>query len=435
MQYLKKAAFLLLLALISIQWQEETVFGQGKPIVVLQGDILTDTTLANTNDYVLAGAVFVQAPATLTIQAGTTIYGESATNGTLIITRGAQIIANGRADAPIVMTSDQSPPRSRGLWGGLIINGRAPINVPGGEAFGEGDTGVYGGGQPNDNSGVLNYLRVEYAGTEFSPDNELNGIAFQGVGRNTEVDYVQVHFNLDDCVEFFGGTVDAKHVLCTGTGDDNFDWTEGWRGRGQFWIAQQRGDDADQGIEADSNAENNNLQPRANPAIYNFTLIGDPDNKQGGESDIGMLLREGTAGTLRNFIVMGFKEVGVEIDHAATFQQAVSGALTMGNGVFYQNAGGDFSQDADETPRPPITTAQWAARSKAIFQGNPQLRKPYKPKGRDFRPTDSSPCVDGTIPVATPPNDGFFEVVSFIGALSNVASEDWTRGWTTDSQN
>jgi hypothetical protein len=239
---------------------------------------------------------------------------------------------------------------------------------------------------------------------------------------------------LDDCVEFFGGTTELKHVLCTGAGDDNFDWTEGWTGKAQFLIAQQRGDDADQGIEADSNAENNNLQPRANPTIYNFTLIGDPDNKQGTESDIGMLLREGTAGTLRNFIVMGFKEVGVEIDGAATFQQAANGSLTMGNGVFYQNKQGNFSNDADETPPPPFTTAQWAARQPAIFQGNPMLRKPYNPAHPDFRPTDNSPCVNGAIPVATPPNDGFFEVVDFIGALSNVASEDWTKGWTTSSQ-
>ena len=432
MQYLKRLAFMALLGLIAVAWQEGTVFGQGKPVVVVRGNITLDTTFSNTNDYVLSGTVFVQGPATLTIQAGTTIFGESATNGTLVIARGARIMAEGRADAPIVFTSDQSS-RARADWGGLIINGRAPLNVPGGEAFGEGDTGVYGGNQPNDNSGVLRYVRVEFAGTEFSPDNELNGIAFQGVGRGTEVEFVQVHFNKDDGLEFFGGTVDVKYAVCTAIGDDSFDWTDGWKGRGQFWIGQQRGDDADQGMEADNSAENNNLQPRSNPTIYNFTLIGDPSNARGPESDIGMLLREGTAGRLGNFVVTGFKEIGLELDHAATFQQANSGALSIRNGVFYQN-GVNFSDDSAEDPRPPFTTAQWAGRSTAIFEGNPLLRKPFNPRRPDFRPADNSPLVDGTLPVATPPNDGFFEAVPFIGALSNVAAENWTQGWTNYKQ-
>jgi len=206
--------------------------------------------------------------------------------------------------------------RGRANWGGLVISGDAPLNVPGGEAFGEGDTGVYGGNDPNDSSGVLRYVRVEYAGIEFSPDNELNGIAFQGVGRGTVVEFVQVHFNKDDGLEFFGGTVDVKYAVMTGIGDDSFDWTEGWQGRGQFWIAQQYGDDADQGIEADNNAENNDLEPRANPTLYNLTLIGDPDFDQGSESDEGILLREGTAATIKNSIVMGFKEVGLNINDA-----------------------------------------------------------------------------------------------------------------------
>jgi len=431
MQHLRKLAFIVLFGFIAVQTlQVPTAYGQGKPVVVVRGNITANTTFSSANDYLLSGAVFVQPPATLTIEAGTTIFGESAANGTLVIAQGARIMAVGTANAPIVFTTDQpAGSRSRGLWGGVIINGRAPLNVPGGQAFGEGDTGVYGGSQPNDDSGVLKYVRVEFAGTEFSPDNELNGIALQGVGRGTEVDFVQVHFNLDDCIEFFGGTADAKHVVCTDTGDDNLDWTEGWTGRVQFFIAQQRGDDADQGIEADNNAENNNLQPRANPKIYNVTLIGDPTNKKGGESDLGMLLREGTAGTIANAIVLGFKEKGLEIDHAATFQQASQNKLVVKNSIFWQN-GVNFSDDSDEDPPPPFTTAQFAARSQSLVVIDPRLRKPYNYAHPDFRPQDGSPAVDGTVKVALPPNDGFFEPVTFIGALSNVASEDWTQGWT-----
>ena len=222
---------------------------------ILSGEIAADMTLTADVSYLLRGAVFVADGATLTIEAGTTIYGEGATNGALVVARGGRLVADGAPDAPIVFTSDQEVGfRARGDWGGLIINGRAPLNIPGNEAEGEGGTGAYGGDDPADDSGVLRYVRVEFAGSELSPDNELNGVAFQGVGSGTVVDSVQVHLSKDDGVEFFGGTVDARRVVCTGIGDDSFDWTEGWTGRGQFWIARQRGDDADQGIEADSNA-------------------------------------------------------------------------------------------------------------------------------------------------------------------------------------
>ncbi|MYD86034.1 MAG: T9SS C-terminal target domain-containing protein, partial [Acidobacteria bacterium] len=191
-------------------------------LCIVSGRITADTTFTADSLWLLDGAVFVEEPARLTIEAGTEVFGRSSTNGTLIIARGAQILANGTADAPIVMTSDQKiGDRARGDWGGLIINGRAPLNVPGGEAEGEGDTGVYGGTDPDDDSGHLYYVRVEFAGSEFSPDNELNGIAFQGVGRGTEVDHVMVKFNKDDGLEFFGGTVEVKHVICFAIADDS----------------------------------------------------------------------------------------------------------------------------------------------------------------------------------------------------------------------
>ncbi len=206
---------------------------------ILEGKITEDMTLAASREHVLRGAVFVENNATLTIEPGTLIYGEGVSNGTLIIAQGAKIMAEGTQNAPIVFTSDAlDGSRGRGQWGGLIINGRAPSNQ--GVTFGEGDTGAFGGNNPGDSSGVLKYVRVEYAGIEFSPDNELNGIAFQGVGSGTVVDYVQVHLNQDDGIEMFGGTVNIKHALVTGARDDSFDWTDGWTGKGQFWIAQQR---------------------------------------------------------------------------------------------------------------------------------------------------------------------------------------------------
>jgi len=177
-------------------------------VCVLSGVIEEDTLLTADNQYILSGGVFIGNdidPVTLTIEPGTTLYGESATDGFLSIRRNAQIIAEGTAEAPIVFTSSKEPgSRARGDWGGLIINGNAPINACADdgadfcEALGEGGTGFYGGTDPEDSSGVLKYVRVEFAGTLISPDNELNGIAFLGVGSGTEVDFVQVHMNADD---------------------------------------------------------------------------------------------------------------------------------------------------------------------------------------------------------------------------------------------
>lgn len=238
--------------------------------IVLQGAITSDMTLTNDNTYLLRGGVFVGDDVNetiLTIEPGTVIYGEASTYGMLVIRRNSKIMADGTVDAPIVFTSDQVHP-ARSDWGGLILNGNAHLNVPGGEAYGEGSTGLYGGGltpDDTDNSGVLRYVRVEYAGREISPDNELNGIAFQGVGSGTTIEYCQVHMNKDDAFEWFGGAAWAKYLYATGCADDQFDWTEGWNGKGQFFVCQQYEDDADQGIEADNNAEDNDYTPRAHP--------------------------------------------------------------------------------------------------------------------------------------------------------------------------
>ena len=263
--------------------------GIDKPVIVVTGDVASNESWVNTNYYVLRGAVFVRSGSTLNIAAGTRIIGEAGSVGTLIVERGGRLNAIGTPTAPIVFTSDQPVgQRGRGDWGGIIINGRAPLNFGSGEATGEGDTGVYGGTDPNDNSGTLQYVRVEFSGVEFSPDNELNGIAFQAVGRGTVVHHVQAHMSRDDALEWFGGTVDGKYMVVSNAADDAVDWTFGWTGRLQFVAVTQRGDDADNGIEADNNEFNNNVLPRSNPQIYNITLCGDPDRNEGGESPRGV---------------------------------------------------------------------------------------------------------------------------------------------------
>ena len=425
----KPAAAVVALALAFLQGADVggqvAVPGIDKPVIVVRGRLSGDVQWESRYYYVLRGAVFVSEGATLTVQPGTTVVGELATTGTLIVERGARIIANGRRDAPIVFTSDQPiGSRARGDWGGLILNGRAPVNLPGGVGIGEGDTGEYGGDDPNDDSGMLRYVRVEYAGIEFSPDNELNGIAFQGVGRGTLVDFVQVKHNKDDGVEFFGGTVDAKHLVLTSIGDDSIDWTFGWTGRVQFAVAHQQGDDADNGIEADNNGNNNDLEPRSNPTIYNLTLIGDPDTEEGSESDDGMEIREGTAATIRNFIVMGFKENGIDYSNSATLTQASQGNLTLAHGVLFNNAvmsGATFDSDSRRF-LPQVSTI--------VVGEDPGLVDPYNHDTPNYRPASIATLAGGQLAPAIPPNDGFFEVTTFIGALGPDPAQDWTQGWT-----
>lgn len=412
-----------------------TVPGIDKPVRVIRGRFTSDVTLTADTYWVLRGAVFIGAAdgtsrARLTIPAGTRIIGETATRGALIIERGAQIFANGTAAAPIVMTSDQPVGRRfRGDWGGLIINGNAPLNLPGGQGIGEGSTGVYGGTNPADNSGVLRYLRVEFAGIEFSPDNELNGIAFQGVGNGTIVENIQVSWNKDDGIEMFGGTVNIKRVVLTNIGDDNIDWTWGWTGKLQFAVVQQRGDDTDQGIEADNHSTQQNLLPRSAPTIYNITLVGDPTSEIGPESTNGMRLRVGTAGIIRNWIVTGFKGAGIDIRDASTTPGIAAGIFSVTNGILWQNGRGPNATNASVNWATSATTV--AMRTHAgtrVTEEDPLLVAPFNRTAPDWRPLPGSPALVRT--PAVPPNDGFFEVANFLGALGPDLATDWTRGWT-----
>lgn len=207
-------------------------------VVVLQGRITQDSTLTADKQYLLRGFVTVERGATLTIEPGTIIYGEKETKGSLIIKRGGKIYANGTKDRPIVFTSAQPVgQRAAGDWGGVIILGEAPINVPGGTAViegGLGDDGIYGGNNPDDSSGVFRYVRIEFPGIPYQPDNEINGLTLGGVGRKTLIEYVQVSYSGDDSFEWFGGNVNARYLVAYKGLDDDFDTDFGWSGKVQF---------------------------------------------------------------------------------------------------------------------------------------------------------------------------------------------------------
>jgi len=417
-----------------------TVPGIDKQVIVVTGSVTGSETWTSNFYYVLRGAVFVEDGGTLNIQAGTRVIGESGSVGTLIVKRGGRLNAIGTRTAPIVFTSDQPVgSRSRGDWGGIILNGRAPLNIEGGEGVGEADTGVYGGNLPNDNSGSLRYVRVEFAGVEFSPDNELNGIAFQGVGRGGSFEYIQVHMNRDDALEWFGGTADIKYAVASNAADDSFDWTFGWSGRAQFIAITQRGDDADNGIEADNNEFNNNLLPRSNPQIYNITLCGDPDTAEGTEAVRAANLRRGTAFTIRNFLVTGFKTTGFQISDTATSAQVDNGTSQMGAGVAWgvRNA---TTGVAGAAMHASVTTYITSGRFPNI-RINPtdaevglSATSCSNHENPNFQPSGVATLAGGQITPIQPPNDGFFETVTFIGAVAPSPADNWMSGWTSFPQ-
>ncbi|MCB9785531.1 MAG: hypothetical protein H6744_02445 [Deltaproteobacteria bacterium] len=393
-------------------------------------------------EWLLVGGVFIgddTSETVLTIDPGTTIYGEAATTGFLTIRRGSKIMAEGRADAPIVFTSSKAVgSRARGDWGGIIINGRAPVNgcaTAPCEAQGEGGSGTYGGADPLDDSGTLKYVRVEFAGHQITETNEFNAIAFQGVGSGTEVDYLHLHMAADDGIEFFGGTVSVKHILATGGDDDNLDWTGGWSGRAQFVVVQQYDDAGDNGIEADNNANDNEALPRSHPVLANVTLIGSPDSSK---SDDGMLLREGTAANISNAIVMGWNEACLDIDHAETFKiakngTALSGDLTI-SGTIFSCATNFLMDDEEDADKQPITDP-WSVSDfvMTLNTGNrtvdPGLTAPLDLAAPDFRPAAGSPAASGAVAVSDP----WFTATTYVGGVD--PADDWTTGWTTFERN
>lgn len=395
----------------------------------LSGTLQGDITLTNDTNWVLQGGVFVGEDggqtANLTIQPGTRIMGVTG-NDFMSVQRGSKIFAEGTANAPIVFTgpyngSDEAA--GPGNWGGLILNGRAPINICDDsvplsqcEDIGEGGSGNYGGNDPEDSSGVLRYVRVQFGGYRINDEDELNGIAFQGVGRGTVVDHVQVHANEDDGVEFFGGTVNAKHLILTDIKDDSLDWTHGWNGSVQYVIVKQNPDannDKERGIEADNYEENNDASPRSMPKIANATFIGAPSVNK---TTTGMVLRRGTGANLSHFVVTGFEKC-LDLDSDATFAAAgspgnLTGTLTMENFVI------DCDQNFEEEDGDAYTI-------ESFF--NAQMGN-----------TAEAVNLDGIYPTSDTPRGfslnreiygDFFDSVDYSGAIGDK-SQDWTRGWS-----
>lgn len=375
---------------------------------LVSGRFGTDMTWSKDRVYYLSGAVFIgndnDSNCTLTIEAGTTVKGEVSTiePGVLVITRGSEIDAQGTASEPIIFTSaNDEGKRASGDWGGIVLNGNALINDgdDDGQASGEGSTGYYGGDDDTDSSGTLKYVRVEFAGTLFTTDNELNGIAFQGVGNGTTVDYIQVHKNADDGIEFFGGAVDVSHVVITGAEDDSMDWTSGWTGTAQYVILQQYTDLGDKLLEADSNKNDATATPISNPTLKNLTMIAATNN---GKDTVGTAhFRRGTKATLVNCIYMDGGNIDEDGDAGITFD----GVITNSN----------------------VTSTQWdAAVTANSIEESVTLNIPAVDEtDLDVMPT-SAPSVSISLS-----SDG----AAYWGAIDPSASAEWYAGWTATPAN
>jgi len=312
----------------------------GESYKKLEGIINENLSLDLNEKWLLSGGVFVDENARLSINEGGTVYADTEVTTFLSIKQGGEMFIQGESTNPIVFTPLTDNP-SYGDWGGIIVNGYSTINT-GFNAEGEGGTGIYGGDNDNDDSGILRYVRVEYAGKVLGTDNELNGFSFNGVGDGTIIEYIQAYKGSDDGIEFFGGTVNVRYAVSTHNQDDSFDWTHGWRGKGQYWLVQQGPDGGDRGIEADNNGDDNLLEPYSNPTLSNLTLIGVDD---GDGLNTGMRLREGTKGKIFNTYVTGFPKYGIRVSDEVTLQNVENGELFVANSLVEGN-GTDY-KDCD----------------------------------------------------------------------------------------
>lgn len=443
--------FILLIALILFPIISN-IYSQPVDSTTLNSSNITSTiTLNNTTRYIMKGYNRVKNGATLVIQPGTIILGDSATAGTLIVERGGKIFANGNVNQPIVFTSRKAPgQRGPGDWGGIIILGRSGINTSTGadsaeiEGFGPGLGPIYGG-QPridDDSSGVLRYVRIEFSGVNLTgiSGNEINGLTMGGVGSKTVIEYIQVSYCGDDSFEWFGGNVNCKYLISYKAVDDDWDCDNGYRGKIQFGISVRdtgiydvstsNGFETDNNNNSPSSGTYNN--PRTKPIFSNMTVVGPFINTGLVLNSLwgrGGHIRRASQSCIYNSIIMGWR-VGIRLDGPS--QGSASGdTLQIRNTIFAGNlrlgdsANGSFGTTAwlqtgsfNNSILGPATDVQLT---------NPFAVYPDGPAGPtvdNWMPLAGSPALTGAD--FSNPNLAGFDVVTFRGALG---SNNWTSGW------
>ncbi|MDR2027445.1 MAG: hypothetical protein LBQ01_07800 [Prevotellaceae bacterium] len=421
-------------------------------------EITGNLTLEYPNTYILKGFVYVPEGKTLTVEPGVVIRGDKASKATLIVERGGKIMAKGTAERPIVFTSNQAEgSRKPGDWGGLIILGKAPNNAPGGEQTIEGGVrSKHGGTNAHDNSGALEYVRVEFAGIEYSTDNEINGITFGSVGDGTVIDHVQVSYCGDDSFEWFGGTVNAKHLIAWHGWDDDFDTDNGFSGKIQYALSvrnPQIGDkSASNSFESDNNSSGSDATPLTGCVFANVSIFGPVSNPSsyvdragdnGSSSNArfqaGLHLRRSTSLSIFNSLSAAFP-IGAIIEGTASHELANSGGLNVANTVFAGHVRNFqdkqyWSNNTVLDPEPTNATETYIMRTGGGNQTFATLAD-LKLNG-NYYPASDSPLATGASWTNTKVSS-WFDKVAYRGAFAptETAGSNWTAGWANfDPQN
>lgn len=414
---------------------------------------VTDEDLAAGQNYlwtsdklhVLEGFVYVDSLSTLTIEPGTVVQARPGTGvnaSALIVTRGARLVADGTAEEPIIFTVlgdtigiiDDIPLDARGLWGGLVILGRAVTNYPGSEyieGLPKNSRALFGGDDDDDDSGVLRYVSLRYGGSNLGSEtgNEINGISFGGVGRGTIVEHVEVFGNDDDGLEMWGGTVDLKYIVAAFNGDDSFDYDAGWRGRGQFWLSVQAADVGDNAGEHDGGDGIVDAEPFSLPVIYNVTYIGSGEDSDNADNKRAIHMRDNAGGKYFNSVITDFYGFGLRIEDVADPATEDSRKrLETGDIEF----AGNFWYGFGDGNTPEAIFPQEFIRNDTDFLTrnyieDPQLRGISRSPdgGLDPRPAPESPLWDATR-LAAYPDDPWYTPVNYAGAFGNVNWASWT---------
>lgn len=425
--------------------------------------------------YLMKGWIYVGNGATLTIEPGTVIKGDKETKAALIVEPGGKIIAQGTKEEPIVFTSGQSKgSRKPGDWGGLIICGRAKNNKTAMMIEG-GPRTIHGGSDDNDNSGVLSYVRVEFAGYPFKTDQEINGITFGSVGRGTKIDHVQVSYSNDDSFEWFGGSANAKYLVAYHGWDDDFDTDNGFSGNVQFALGVRNPRIADtsvsNGFESDNNADGTTTIPTTSAVFSNVTFVGpigqdasfintsayinagnwNPNNgSKLGQFQSAMQLRRSTNLNCFNTAAIGYP-VGLIIendkgsktqDSAAVGKIALRNIFFAGMGVLgsdknksfvdqYSSNASDLDGSRESFSSEFFRTAGYGNESYPLISDLKLANPNSLAANANYGPQSGSPLT-GKANLFTDPkvSTTFFEKVTFIGAFqSDSEADNWTSGW------
>jgi len=376
----------------------------------MSGNIVEDFTLDSATDWMLNGTVTILDGVKLTIDAGTTIS-SNPNDGEdyLVVATGGDMEAQGDQDAPIVFTSVVE---EAGSFGGLIINGNAATNT-GGDDISACGTGMYGGSTVNDNSGIYSYIRVEYGGACTSEGTSA-AIVFNGVGENTTVNYIQAYRSAGDGVAINGGTVNIRHAVVTNVGDDSFDFINGWRGNGQFWVGVHNdvSVESDAGIESENNLDDVAATLHTKPKISNVTLVGMDDGVTGNQA---VRLANGTKGFFYNFIVVNYPlGVLIEGDECIAHYDTGDDLLFKNSVVSTANSPFGILNSATEIVENDFVTDPQSLDNETY---NPLLNPDNGYEGS---------VSDGAY---DPTNSGdWFDDGAFKGAVRTLG--DWTADWT-----